>query len=64
MRDNAVALIDEYIAHRLERERQILEAIAARHHHRGDARPNLSVLDERLHGAAESRSRRTGQVAG
>jgi glyoxylase-like metal-dependent hydrolase (beta-lactamase superfamily II) len=28
-RDDAVALIDEYIAHRLERERQVIEAIAA-----------------------------------
>ena len=29
MREDAVALIDEYIAHRLERERQVLDAIAA-----------------------------------
>ncbi|HEX6178238.1 MAG TPA: MBL fold metallo-hydrolase [Thermoanaerobaculia bacterium] len=28
-RDNAVALIDEYIAHRLERERQVVEALRA-----------------------------------
>jgi glyoxylase-like metal-dependent hydrolase (beta-lactamase superfamily II) len=28
-RDDAVVLIDEYIAHRLEREQQVLEAIAA-----------------------------------
>jgi glyoxylase-like metal-dependent hydrolase (beta-lactamase superfamily II) len=53
-RDDAVALIDEYIAHRLERERQVLDAIA-----RGAATiPEMRVmiypdLDERLHGAAE-----------
>jgi glyoxylase-like metal-dependent hydrolase (beta-lactamase superfamily II) len=53
-RENAVALIDEYIAHRLERERQVLAAIA------GGA-PSISAmrariypdLDPRLHGAAE-----------
>src|SRR6185295_9673408 len=28
-RDDAVALIDEYIAHRLQREQQILDAIAS-----------------------------------
>ena len=54
VRDDAVALIDEYIAHRLERERQVLEAIAA-----GDTsveamrRRIYPDLDERLHGAAE-----------
>ncbi|HUP61559.1 MAG TPA: MBL fold metallo-hydrolase [Thermoanaerobaculia bacterium] len=53
-RDDAVALIDEYIAHRLERERQVLDAIA------GGAKtiPEMRVLiyhdlDERLHQAAE-----------
>ncbi|HET7711682.1 MAG TPA: MBL fold metallo-hydrolase [Thermoanaerobaculia bacterium] len=29
VRDDAVALIDEYIAHRLEREQQVLDAVAA-----------------------------------
>ena len=53
-RDDAVALIDEYIAHRLDRERQVLDALA-----RGAATiPEMRALiypdlDERLHGAAE-----------
>ena len=53
-RDDAVALIDEYIAHRLERERQVLEALAA-----GAATPQelrariYPALDPRLHQAAE-----------
>lgn len=54
VRDDAVALIDEYIAHRLDRERQVIEAL------RGGARtvPELRLaiypdLDPRLHGAAE-----------
>ncbi|HJQ39662.1 MAG TPA: MBL fold metallo-hydrolase [Thermoanaerobaculia bacterium] len=53
-RDDAIALIDEYIAHRLERERQVLDALA-----RGAATiPELRAsiypeLDQRLHGAAE-----------
>ncbi len=53
-RDDAIALIDEYIAHRLERERQVLEA------HGGGARtlPELRSsiypdLDPRLSAAAE-----------
>ena len=54
-RDDATALIDEYIAHRLERERQVLEAIAA-------GATTLSQLisrvypdlDPRLHAAAEN----------
>ena len=53
-RDDAVALLDEYIAHRLQREEQVLEAIA------GGARtpPALRAmiypdLDPRLHHAAE-----------
>jgi glyoxylase-like metal-dependent hydrolase (beta-lactamase superfamily II) len=53
-RDNAVALIDEYISHRLAREQQLIEAI------RGGAStiPQMRqriypVLDERLQGAAE-----------
>jgi glyoxylase-like metal-dependent hydrolase (beta-lactamase superfamily II) len=54
VREDAVALIDEYIAHRLERERQVLDAIAS-----GDTtavamrRRIYPDLDERLHGAAE-----------
>jgi len=53
-REDALALIDEYIAHRLERERQVLDALA-----RGAATiPEMRALiypdlDERLHGAAE-----------
>ena len=53
-RDDAVALIDEYIAHRLERERQVLDALS-----RGTKDiPELRALiypdlDERLHRAAE-----------
>jgi glyoxylase-like metal-dependent hydrolase (beta-lactamase superfamily II) len=53
-RDQAVALIDEYIAHRLAREQQVLEAIAG-----GAAtvpamrRIIYPDLDERLSGAAE-----------
>jgi glyoxylase-like metal-dependent hydrolase (beta-lactamase superfamily II) len=53
-RDDAVALIDEYISHRLAREQQLIEAI------RGGAStiPQMRqriypVLDERLQGAAE-----------
>lgn len=54
VRDDAVALIDEYIAHRLERERQVIAAL------RGGARTTDELrrviypdLDPRLHGAAE-----------
>ena len=54
VRDDAVALIDEYIAHRLERERQVIAAL------RGGARTPDELrrviypdLDPRLHGAAE-----------
>jgi glyoxylase-like metal-dependent hydrolase (beta-lactamase superfamily II) len=54
VRDDAVALIDEYIAHRLERERQVLDAIE----HGAKTIPEMRVriytdLDERLHRAAE-----------
>jgi len=54
IREDAVALIEEYIAHRLEREQQVLAAIAA-----GDAtvaamRARIYPdLDPRLHRAAE-----------
>jgi len=53
-RDDAVALIDQYLAHRLEREQQVLDALA-----RGaKSIPELRALiypdlDERLHRAAE-----------
>ena len=54
VRDDAVALIDEYIAHRLDRERQVIAAL------RGGARTveelRLAIypdLDPRLAGAAE-----------
>lgn len=51
MREDAVALIDEYLAHRRERERQVLAALPAT-----IAEMRRAVypdLDERLHGAAE-----------
>lgn len=53
-RDDAVALIDEYIAHRLERERQVLDALSS-----GATTPEAMRtqiypnLDARLHDAAE-----------
>ena len=53
VRTNAVALIDEYLAHRLERERQILAAMEAG---ADDVASILAVvypdLDPRLHAAA------------
>jgi glyoxylase-like metal-dependent hydrolase (beta-lactamase superfamily II) len=53
-RDDAVALIDEYIAHRLERERQVLDAIAAGARTLPELRARIyPTLDPRLHGAAE-----------
>lgn len=53
-RDDAVALIDEYIAHRLERERQVIEAIAAGAKTIPEMRARIYPdLDPRLHGAAE-----------
>jgi glyoxylase-like metal-dependent hydrolase (beta-lactamase superfamily II) len=54
MREDAVALIDEYIAHRLQREAQLLDALAARAATTGELRARIyPVLDERLHRAAE-----------
>ncbi len=53
-RDDAVALIDEYIAHRLERERQVLAAHASGAKTPREMRQTIyPELDERLHGAAE-----------
>jgi glyoxylase-like metal-dependent hydrolase (beta-lactamase superfamily II) len=53
-RDAAVALIDEYIAHRLERERQVIEAIESGAKTVPEMRARIYPdLDERLHGAAE-----------
>ena len=54
MRDDAVALIDEYITHRLERERQVVEALAAGAKTKEEIRRHIyRDLDERLHRAAE-----------
>jgi glyoxylase-like metal-dependent hydrolase (beta-lactamase superfamily II) len=53
-RDDAVALIDEYIAHRLEREQQVLDAIAAGVHTLGALRKVIYPdLDPRLESGAE-----------
>jgi glyoxylase-like metal-dependent hydrolase (beta-lactamase superfamily II) len=53
-RDDAVALIDEYIAHRLRREQQVLDAIAAGAKTPAEIRIRIyDRLDESLHGAAE-----------
>ncbi|HEX8408539.1 MAG TPA: MBL fold metallo-hydrolase [Thermoanaerobaculia bacterium] len=54
IRENAAALIDEYIAHRLERERQVLDAMAAGATTPAEMRARIyPQLDERLHQAAE-----------
>lgn len=54
MREDAVALIDEYIAHRLDRERQVLDAIAAGARSLSAMRERIYPnLDPRLHAAAE-----------
>jgi glyoxylase-like metal-dependent hydrolase (beta-lactamase superfamily II) len=53
-RDDAVALIDEYIAHRLEREAQIVEALQARAATIPELRRTIyPTLDPRLEWAAE-----------
>ena len=53
-RDDAVVLIDQYIAHRLEREQQVLDAIAAGARTPAEMRARIYPdLDPRLHGAAE-----------
>jgi glyoxylase-like metal-dependent hydrolase (beta-lactamase superfamily II) len=55
VRDDAVALIDEYIAHRLERERQIVEALAAGARSVAELRAVIyPELDPRLHAGAEA----------
>jgi glyoxylase-like metal-dependent hydrolase (beta-lactamase superfamily II) len=54
IRDDAMALIDEYIAHRLERERQVLAAIASGATSVTEMRKSIyPELDARLHQAAE-----------
>ena len=54
IREDAVALIDEYIAHRLQRERQVAEAMAAGLTTAAEMRARIyPELDPRLHGAAE-----------
>jgi glyoxylase-like metal-dependent hydrolase (beta-lactamase superfamily II) len=53
-RDDAVALIDEYIAHRLEREQQVVDALGAGAKTVVQMRERIyPELDPRLHGAAE-----------
>jgi glyoxylase-like metal-dependent hydrolase (beta-lactamase superfamily II) len=53
-RDDAVDLIDEYIAHRLKREEQIVEALAAGAHTIPEMRRRIyAELDPRLEKAAE-----------
>lgn len=54
VREEAVALIDEYIAHRLERERQVLDAHTSGARTPGEMRQRIyPELDETLHKAAE-----------
>ncbi|HVG22605.1 MAG TPA: MBL fold metallo-hydrolase [Thermoanaerobaculia bacterium] len=53
-REDALALIDEYIAHRLQREQQVLDALAAGATTPSELRARIYPdLDPRLHGAAE-----------
>lgn len=54
VREDAVALIDEYIAHRLGRERQVLAALGDGARTTRELRERIYPdLDERLHRAAE-----------
>lgn len=54
VRDDAVALIDEYIAHRLEREQQVIEALRAGSRTIPQLRAAIYPdIDPRLHGGAE-----------
>ena len=54
VREDAVAWIEHYIAHRLERERQVLEAVANGADTIAQVRARVyPELDARLHGAAE-----------
>ena len=54
VREDAVALLDEYIAHRLQREQQVLDAVAAGASSAAEMRARIYPdLDPRLHGAAE-----------
>jgi glyoxylase-like metal-dependent hydrolase (beta-lactamase superfamily II) len=54
VREDALALIDEYIAHRLGRERQVLEAIRSGASSAGEMRRRIYPdLDPQLHRAAE-----------
>jgi len=53
-RDDAIALIDEYIAHRMQREQQVIDALRAGAHTIPEMRRRIyRELDERLYGAAE-----------
>ncbi len=53
-RDDAVALIDEYIAHRLQREQQVIDALTTGARTLAEMRRRIyPELDPRLHGAAE-----------
>jgi len=54
VRDDAVALIDEYIAHRLERERQVIDGLRSGPRTIPQLRTAIYPdLDPRLHGGAE-----------
>jgi len=54
VRDDAIALIDEYIAHRLQREQQVLDALQAGATTTAEIRERIyKDLDPALHKAAE-----------
>lgn len=55
VREDAVALIDEYIAHRKERERQILEAVA-------EGADNIPALRLRIYPALDPRLQRAAEI--